>query len=230
MQRYLCAAVMFTVALSVNAQQGSQPPNLPLLNSGIQTLRGTFNPNAPKFPTDPTGTNGTVGGCNFTFTLDLDQKAMEARFVPGSIIRFDENTSTCQAEFEVGEPQDAVIQWDAQQLKNADAISTSFGEGSAVVHRGEVRSAMVGHITTPSPRLAGYINAAGYLYASFTDPVGLTVNSVYVRPQSVLLYFASALPALPVSVPRLDLQLPPHVAYRERMVPRIGSDFSLVSA
>src|SRR5665213_1109293 len=106
---------------------------------------------------------------------------MESRFVRGGTITFDENSSTCQADFEVGEPQEAVLQWDAQQLKSAETTNTSFGQASAVAHGADsTESAMDGHIKSPSPRLAGYITASGYLYAQFADPVNAVVNSIWV--------------------------------------------------
>jgi len=74
-----------------------------------------------------------------------------------------------------------VLQWDSQQLKDAETTYTTFGQASAVAQSaGSTESPMDGHIKSPSPRLAGYINASRYLYAQFADPVNAVVNSIWV--------------------------------------------------
>lgn len=156
-----CAAVSATA-------QSSQQPNLPLLNSSVQTLTGTYNAQAPSPFVATTGNIGMTGGCNFTFTPPKGQMAIEARFVQGGTVTFDQNTGTCQGQFEVGQPQEAVLAWDAQQLRNAQTKTQTFGTAAS------------SSVSVSPDQAAGYYESAGYLYAYFTDPVGLTVNSIYV--------------------------------------------------
>jgi hypothetical protein len=203
MKLFVTTTAMLTVVFSATGQQVPQPPNLPLLNSNVTTLTGTFNPTAPK-PTFPTGSNlAAIGGCEFNFTVPEGQKAIEARFVPGGTITFDESTGTCQARFEVGQPQDAVLEWDAEQLKNAQTAQQVFAPvASAPVGNSDALKTMdARYKTSASPSgVPGYISAAGYLYAAFTDPVGLTVNSVYVG-LNPFYYTPVVLPPTPTPLP-----------------------------
>jgi hypothetical protein len=170
MKPWLSASVILGLAFApLSAQQA--PPNLPLVNSSIKTLTGTFNPQAPKRPADPTGVMASAGGCNFTFTPGVGERALEARL--RSRLRFDENTGTCRAEFEVGTPQEAVLQWDAEQLKNADARESAPGRAPAKGGEPDSRPIL--------PRqVYGYADAAGYFYASMQDPISIVLNSIQV--------------------------------------------------
>jgi hypothetical protein len=171
---FSCFAVAFLIPLTLSSQtqpqttQVAEQPQveLSLLNSVTSTLTGTFVP-ATTLP-DPAnpGTNIAVpAACEFSITLPVGQQAIEARFT--SDVSLDSTNQTCNAQFEIGEPQLGVAPSSAELANDANLTSAS-STLTAPQTSTTTTAADIALVTTES---------AGFLKTWFIDSHNVVQNS-----------------------------------------------------
>jgi hypothetical protein len=142
----------------------AQPPVLPPSNSSVRSIQGDFLPASAE-----DAAQGIVGVCIYkTPVLEFNNgvTALEMRGVGQPTV--DSASNTCTVQFEVGQPQDAVLTWDRQHSLATPSDPTPIDPTSVV---------------PAAPRVnLRYTTSSGYWYLSFVDPIGLTVNSNTVSP------------------------------------------------
>ncbi|HXO38090.1 MAG TPA: hypothetical protein VN872_05610 [Candidatus Acidoferrum sp.] len=162
----LLATFLFPLICMAQTQSGQPQVETPLLNSVTTTITGTLVP-ATTVQTGATTKAVVPASCQFSLALAPGQKSVEARRV--SDIAMDAANNTCNAQFEVGEPQTVASLSDAER---ANLANTTVNSSSGV-------PAQTGSTLTAQPDLAlATIQSAGFLKTWWIDPISITVNSV----------------------------------------------------
>lgn len=143
---------------------------MPLLNSNMRVLKGIYKPASVK-----NGRN-MAPACVFTVSLAPHEKAIPANGRSPLRVNAD---GTCEADFEVGQPPQELIDW-------ATALRTSQIQSSTTTNVPNVPgpdglTAPKGSIAPQIEGPPGFTQAAGYENSWFVDPVGIVVNSVYTQ-------------------------------------------------
>jgi hypothetical protein len=164
-------AAVFLLPLMCMAQttQSGQPQvERPLLNSFTTTINGTLVPSTT-VQTDAATPAVVPASCSFSLSLPPGQAAIEARRV--SDITVDTAHNACNAQFEVGQPDDSGTLTSAELANQANTTINSLSGVPALTSDAASQS----NLASP---LAPVVQSAGYLKTWWIDPINITVNSV----------------------------------------------------
>jgi hypothetical protein len=162
----LLVTFLLPLLCMAQAQTGQPQVEPPLMNSTTTTITGTLVPSTT-VQTGATTQEVVPPSCRFSLALAPGQQSVEARRV--SDIAVDTANNTCNAQFEVGQPQTASSQSDAEK---ANLANTTVNASSGA-------PAQTGSIVAPQTDQAlATIQSAGFLKTWWIDPINITVNSV----------------------------------------------------
>jgi hypothetical protein len=165
----LAAAFLLPLmCMAQTTQTGQAQDELPLLNSSTITINGTFVPSTT-VQTDAVAPVVLPDTCQFSLSLAPGQAAVEARQVSDIVV--DTANKGCNAQFEVGQPQDGIAPTPAELANQANTtVNSSSGVPAQTAQTGSAPQSL---LAVPQ-----VVQSAGFLKTWWIDPINITVNSV----------------------------------------------------